>query len=270
MSGLIVTSVAIYLCNLVALIVTIITALCRFSLWGSILSEKTFVITLFLFIYHLYSIKRTYTSKLTTDYPVDVLLSQPFFTIQDRKMKQPLVQVRCENGLYILRNNIYALVNTSNRASYELWHRWLGNIHFEVIFLFNKLGYLSLTSVLPKSILCETCQLLKCHKLSFHNNTKCSNHLLDLVHCDLWESSPVISVDGYWYYVVFVDDYSRFIWLYHLKTKSAFYLVLMNSIKFVKTHSSWKIKVFNWKMGQHSFKVFENQVGLWLSSYDFY
>ncbi|GKE47260.1 retrovirus-related pol polyprotein from transposon TNT 1-94, partial [Tanacetum coccineum] len=66
------------------------------------------------------------------------------------------------------------------------------------------------------------------------------NHL---IHCDLWGPAPVSS-DGYLYYVIFVDDYSRFTWFYPLKTKSGFYTVLSAFIKLVQTQLSRKIKVF--------------------------
>ena len=41
-------------------------------------------------------------SKLTTDNSVDVLFSQPYFTIQDRKTGQALARGKCENGLYVI------------------------------------------------------------------------------------------------------------------------------------------------------------------------
>ncbi|XP_076912187.1 uncharacterized protein LOC143570413 [Bidens hawaiensis] len=46
--------------------------------------------------------KLLYVSKLTSDYPVDVLLSQPFYHIQDRKTNKVLAKGSCENGLYVL------------------------------------------------------------------------------------------------------------------------------------------------------------------------
>ena len=45
---------------------------------------------------------------------------------------------------------------------------------------------------------------------------------LDRIHCDLWGPSPVVSVQGFKYYVVFVDTYSRYSWLFPLKMKSDF------------------------------------------------
>ncbi|KAJ9542436.1 hypothetical protein OSB04_028942 [Centaurea solstitialis] len=48
--------------------------------------------------------------------------------------------------------------------------------------------------------------------------------------------SSVMSIDNYWYYVVFVDDHSRL--------KYDFYHILMVFIKLVQTQFSCKIKIF--------------------------
>lgn len=121
-----------------------------------------------------------------------------------------------------------AVSKSSSKASYELWHSRLGHVAFDTILLLNKLGHLYVTSLLPKPIFCSSCQLSKGHRLQFDLNDKCSSYPLDLVHCDLWGPSPVSSMDGYRYYVVFVDDYSRFSWIYPLKTKSLFFFYFNN------------------------------------------
>ena len=41
----------------------------------------------------------------------------------------------------------------------------------------------------------------------------------DLVHCDLW-TSPVLSLSGYKYYLVVVDDFSHYSWTFPLRAKS--------------------------------------------------
>ena len=43
---------------------------------------------------------------------------------------------------------------------------------------------------------------------------------LELVHTDLWGHSPVTSLGGSKYYITFIDDSSRNIWIYFLKNKS--------------------------------------------------
>ena len=58
-------------------------------------------------------------------------------------------------------------------------------------------------------------------KLSFlTGGKKLRTTKLDLVHTDLWGPSPVASLGGFQYYITFIDDCSRKIWVYFLKNKS--------------------------------------------------
>ncbi|KAI5344539.1 hypothetical protein L3X38_012416 [Prunus dulcis] len=49
-----------------------------------------------------------------------------------------------------------------------------------------------------------------------HKSTK----PLELVHSDVWGPSPIVSALGYKYYVLFLDDYTKYCWLYPLTYKS--------------------------------------------------
>ncbi|KAL4576014.1 hypothetical protein LXL04_012102 [Taraxacum kok-saghyz] len=86
------------------------------------------------------------------------------------------------------------------------WHHKLGHQSTKVFnFLLSHLG-------LP----CNEYQL---HKLPFGANSFKATKPLELVYSDVW--GPVqTSNDGYAYYVIFVDFYSRYIWLYPMKHKS--------------------------------------------------
>ena len=42
----------------------------------------------------------------------------------------------------------------------------------------------------------------------------------ELVHSNVWGSCPMVSPAGFWYFVTFVDDYSRSTWLYLIKNRS--------------------------------------------------
>nr|GEX70852.1 putative zinc finger, CCHC-type [Tanacetum cinerariifolium] len=176
----------------------------------------------------------------------------PHISLQDvivnRLTKEPLARGRRKHGLYVMEQGQQAfLANISSRrssASFELWHSRLGHVTYDIISLLNKLGWLSITSILPNPNACSSCYLSKNKRLSLDINLKHSLHVLDLVHCDLWGPSSVVSTDGFRYYAIFVDDYSRFTWFYPLKAKSDFFGVFEQFVCFVQTHFSCKLKVF--------------------------
>lgn len=115
---------------------------------------------------------------------------------------------------------------------------------YDTISVLNKTGCLVTTSILPKPNTCSSCHLSKSKRLSFDLNLQRSLHVFDLVHCDLWGPSPITSFDGFRYYVIFVDDYSKFTWFYPLKKKSDFYNVLESFVALVQTQFTCKLKVF--------------------------
>ena len=45
--------------------------------------------------------------------------------------------------------------------------------------------------------------------------------ILDYVHSDVWGPTRESSLGGSMYYVTFTDDFSRKVWVYFLKQKSA-------------------------------------------------
>jgi hypothetical protein len=67
--------------------------------------------------------------------------------------------------------------------------------------------------------MCNACQQVKSHHLPYPKSTSVSNHLLELVFSDVW-GAALESVGRYKYYVSFIDDYSKFTWIYLIKFKS--------------------------------------------------
>ena len=57
---------------------------------------------------------------------------------------------------------------------------------------------------------CTSCQLGKQPVLSFNNSESISNSIFELIHFDVWGPSPVASIGRSRYFVVFIDDYSRY------------------------------------------------------------
>jgi hypothetical protein len=85
-----------------------------------------------------------------------------------------------------------------------------------------------------------------------------SNLPLQLVHSDVWQS-PVVSLSGCRYHVIFIDDYSRFSWLFPLKSKSDVYPCFIKFKCMVENLFSSKIKSFQSDGGgEYSYTPFKN------------
>jgi hypothetical protein len=66
---------------------------------------------------------------------------------------------------------------------------------------------------------CDACQKAKSHQLPFPISLSVSHFPLALVFSDVWGPAPS-SVGRFKYYVSFIDDYSKFTWVYPIKHKS--------------------------------------------------
>jgi len=60
----------------------------------------------------------------------------------------------------------------------------------------------------------------KSHRLPSFPSESVYTSPLELIFSDLWDPAHVSSINGFSYYITFVDAYSRFTWIYLLKTKS--------------------------------------------------
>ena len=78
----------------------------------------------------------------------------------------------------------------------------------------------------------------------FNTSESISTDIFDLIHSDVWGPSSVFSIGGSQYFVVFVDDYSRYSWIFNMKHRSELLQVYSNFAKMVETQFSKRIKIF--------------------------
>jgi hypothetical protein len=91
-----------------------------------------------------------------------------------------------------------------------LWHRRLGHLGSEA--LSKLISSQAISCNKPKrDHLCHACQLGRHVRLPFESSNSHAVNKFDLIHCDLW-TSPVVSVSGYKYYLVIVDDCTHYIY----------------------------------------------------------
>ena len=91
---------------------------------------------------------------------------------------------------------------------------------------------------------CVSCQLGKQPTLPFTTSESISTDIFDFIHFDVWGPSSVSSIGGSRYFVVFVDDYSRYSWIFNMKHRSELLQVYSNFVKMVETQFSKRIKIF--------------------------
>jgi GAG-pre-integrase domain len=104
------------------------------------------------------------------------------------------------------------------RASVDLWHARLGHPSSSITLHLLKTSNLSCNS--NKLSTYHDCLLAKSHKLHFFPSNSTSTLPLELVHSDVWGPCRVASFNDFQFYIIFVDDFSRFTWIYFLENKS--------------------------------------------------
>ena len=80
--------------------------------------------------------------------------------------------------------------------------------------------------------------------MPFNTSESISTDIFDLIHSDVWGPSSVSSIGGSRYFVVFVDDYSRYSCIFNMKHCSELLQVYFNFAKMVETQFSKRIKIF--------------------------
>ncbi|KAJ9550636.1 hypothetical protein OSB04_014681 [Centaurea solstitialis] len=98
---------------------------------------------------------------------------------------------------------------------------------------------------------CNACHVNKSHKLPFFESSLASKAPLDLLFSDVW-CSLVTSYDNYKYYIIFVDHYTKYIWLFPLKNKSDSLATFICFQRLVENYFNRKIKqVFSDNGGEY-------------------
>ena len=110
------------------------------------------------------------------------------------------------------------------------------------------------------------CQFGKQTILPFNNSVSHALSSFDLIHSDVWGPSPISTPGGSRYFVIFVDDFSRYTWIYLFKNRSELYQIYRDFTKMIETQFSKPIKVFRSDNAQeykaHEFTSILHQFGI--------
>lgn len=167
------------------------------------------------------------------------------FVIQDKTTNKVLHQGPCHQGLYPLHpcsDSAPSQVLLSTRSSALEWHNKLG--HPSLPLFTHLVQQYALPVSKPYSVNCISCNVSKSHKLAFPLSINKTTAPFELLHMDVWGPAPVPSVRGFKYYLVILDDYSRYIWLFPLHYKSDVKSTLDHFTSYVHTQFNVVIKTF--------------------------
>jgi histone deacetylase 1/2 len=149
--------------------------------------------------------------RFTLDNHVFIEFHPFFFLIKDQATRRVLFTGPCWGGLYPLvpmfhETTKHAFLTIKPPSS--TWHRCLGHpssFVIQQVFRRNKIAYT------PESTpyVCDSCQLA--------TSSSVSTAPLEQVFSNVWGPSP-LSVGKHAYYVSFIDDFSKFTWIYLLKS----------------------------------------------------
>ncbi|KAG8480135.1 hypothetical protein CXB51_024911 [Gossypium anomalum] len=123
----------------------------------------------------------------------------------------------------------------------RLWHMRLGHAGEKALQTLAKQGLLKGVNSC-KLEFCEHCVLGKQTRVKFGSTIHNTKGILDYVHSDVWGPTKVASLGGLHYFVTFVDDYSRKVWVYLMKRKSEVLGAFLKWKKMVETLTSRKVK----------------------------
>jgi transposase InsO family protein len=128
-------------------------------------------------------------------------------------------------------------------TSFAQWHHRPGHLCGSRLSTLIKSGCLGSTHV-ESSFHCKGCHLGKQIHLPYFTSTSHSAKPFDLIHSDVWGPASFVSKGGHKYYVIFIDDHSRYTWIYFMKRRSELPSIYKSFIRMVHTQFPVTIKFF--------------------------
>lgn len=138
--------------------------------------------------------------------------------------------------------NKVATLTTTSVQDVNIWHRKLGHPSLSTL--------TQLQNILPgythksKLLFCDACKQGKLHQTPHITQPLRTTKPFQLVHSDLWGPAFTASAYGYKYYIHFIDDYTRYTWIYPLTVKSEAAQVVKNFFQMVQCQFQCSIQAF--------------------------
>lgn len=142
------------------------------------------------------------------------------------KSGKKLFNLNLRNGLYVCnptypKQKYKEETMITEQTDVDIWHRRFNHInHQYLIDTSKKEAVRGLPSLKKNSTKCEICKVAKQKRVSFKKIGKIrSKRPLELLHMDVCGPLPKKSISGHKYFLSIIDDFSRKVVVYPIKTK---------------------------------------------------
>ncbi|KAJ9552232.1 hypothetical protein OSB04_016277 [Centaurea solstitialis] len=131
-------------------------------------------------------------------------------------------------------------INQGNKVLAWLWHRRLGHLSFSYLKRLKPSLFLNLND---SEFKCGTCEMAKSHKTSYTSSNNKSLIPFMTIHSDVWGPARILTPNGARYFVTFIDECTRMIWISLLKHKGEVCYVFQELYRMVKSQYKCDIQV---------------------------
>eukprot|EP01018_Ginkgo_biloba_P035951 Gb_31146 [translate_table: standard] len=139
----------------------------------------------------------------------------------------------------------YVLKATTTDESI-LWHCRYGHLNYGGLVMLRKNEMVAgLPFIQGSKEVCEGCIYGKQHRDSFPVSKFKAREPLELVHIDLCGPMKTLSMEKVSYFMTFIDDYTRKIWVYFLKEKSEAFMKFVEFRDMAERQSGYKLRILH-------------------------
>nr|GEV66514.1 ribonuclease H-like domain-containing protein [Tanacetum cinerariifolium] len=131
------------------------------------------------------------------------------FSVKDFMTRR--VFLRCDSTRDLYPITAPSLIPSAFLVSQQTWHQRIGHPGSEVLRRLVSNNIISCNKEKPH-VLCHACKLGKHVRLPFVSFGTIISSCFEIVHSDVW-TSPIPSLSGFKYYVLFSNHYSQFVWV---------------------------------------------------------
>ncbi|KAG6468657.1 hypothetical protein ZIOFF_073346 [Zingiber officinale] len=165
------------------------------------------------------------------------------------------------NNLFPLKMNSSLNVALKSEVIDEaqLWHLRYGHLNHRGLMLLRERNMaIGLPKIQPTATcVCEGCVYGKQHRLPFPNTSWRAKAPLELVHADICGLTQTPTIGNRRYFLLFVDDYTRMIWVYFLEKKSEAFTTFLSFKANAEKQSGYQIKTLRTdREGEFIYKPF--------------